>query len=91
MRIVRALRAAGIDSLPQLRAMRRTALLDLPGLGAHGYDYVNDALNHDDRLRLAALVAPSQALSPPTAPGQPTTAAEVALATWPAKPAQRSG
>jgi hypothetical protein len=61
----RALRSAGVDSVAALRAMPRADLLRMPGLGPHGYDFVNDLLNGGDEAGLADLIATDPATSTP--------------------------
>ena len=61
----RALRAAGITSLAQLKAFSRPRLLALARLGPLGYDYLNDALNRGDDARLERLFEDVRAASPP--------------------------
>jgi hypothetical protein len=51
----RALRAAGVGSLAELKTLTRAELLGLARLGPLGYDYLNDALNRGDDRRLERL------------------------------------
>ena len=57
LRAARALRSNGITSLDELERTPRFDLLRLPGVGAHVFDYVNDALNRGDLARIEALFA----------------------------------
>jgi hypothetical protein len=54
-RVARALRAGGIGSVEELYGTYRYDLLRIPGLGARGFDYINEALNTGDAARLQAL------------------------------------
>jgi hypothetical protein len=54
-RAARALRAGGIGSVEELYGTYRYDLLRIPGLGARGFDYINEALNTGDAARLQAL------------------------------------